>query len=380
MSCPSNIVNALLWCIILASQPVVAQHDVRSQYSVRFDTVSMSSLRPAWSGPLLLSSDPRSGKQLLGRFGNQSVSVSLQDLPAHTMVKVEFEIAVIGSWDGEQDKDRLRVVVDGRDTLLNATFSNTAYRQSYPDPAGTAAHRQRTGAHSQNTLGFKFVEKDVYNGSLDATYGMTVFVSHTSDSMRIQFEGILSDMRPGIENESWALQSVDVQCIETTAKALFKIPRADTTFSDDVFPGIVPTSIAVHDLRLPIVVVECLSCRSGCDAVSIAVYTNGTAAAWKQQTHFGVPAATFDLTLDELRGVENAVTQCLRDDAIRKHLAAVVERAGSRLPNDRDCTLSFGLGEDYFTCLIQKQNPPSLESLRSHLRKIFEQHGWTGGP
>lgn len=380
MGSPSNIANAVLWCIIIASQPVVAQLDVRSHYSVRFDTVSMSTLRPTWSGPLLLSRDPRSGKQLLGRFGDQVVSASLRDLPAHTMVQLAFEVVMIGSWDGEQDNDRFRVVVDGRDTVLNATFSNTAYRQSYPDPAGTATHRQRTGAQSQNVLGFKFVERDVYNGSLDATYVIALFVPHSSDSIRIQFTGILRDMRPGIENESWALQSVDVQCIETTAKALFKTPRADTTFADDVFPGIAPSSEVVHVLRLPLAVVECLPCDRGCDAVSIAVYTDGTAAGWNKKVHGGEPAMAFDLNMDEVRSVEKAVAQCLRDTTVRNHLASVIERANSRPLYVRDCTLTIGLGDDLFTCRIQNQNPATLERLRGLLREIFEQHGWTGGP
>jgi len=365
---------------MVASQPVVAQLDVRSHYSVRFDTVSVSSLRPAWSGPLLLTRDHRSGKQLLGRFGGQAVSASLRDLPAHTMVQVAFEVAVIGSWDGEHDKDRLRVVVDERDTVLNATFSNTAYRQSYPDPAGIATHRQRTGARSQNTLGFKFVEKDVYNGSLDATYAVTVFVPHTSDTISIQFEGILRDVRPGIENESWALLSVDIQCIDTTAKALFEVSRADTTFADDVFPGIAPSSDAVHALRLPLAVVECLPCDRGCDAVSIVVYTDGTAATWKKKLHGGEPTMAFDLNTDEVRRVETAVAQCLRDTAVHKHLASVIDPSDSQFQDVRECTLTIGLGEEVFTCRIQKQNPPTLENLRSILREIFERHGWTGGP
>lgn len=380
MSSPSNIVNAVLWCIMVVSSGAIAQVDVRSHYSVRFDTASIALLRTAWNGPLLLTRDPDSDKQVLGRFGSQSVSVVLRELPAHTLVNVSFEVAVIGSWDGDQDRDRLRVVVDGRDTVLNATFSNTTYRQSYPDRIGAATHRQRTGAFRQNTLGFKFVERDVYNGSLDATYLVNEFVPHTSDSVRIDVEGILRDLRPGIENESWALISFDVTCLSTSAKMLHKVPGIDTSFADDVFPGVTLSSEIVHDLRLPIAVLECAQCVRGCDAVSVAVYTDRTAAAWKKRIHRGEPTMAFELTSQEFLQIDKAIRICLADSVVRKHLSSVIYPADNYRDDRRDCTITIGLGEEAFTCSVQRKNPESLENLRLILREAFERHGWTGGP
>lgn len=383
MSSTSNIVNAALWYIMVlmaVREPIGAQPLVQSLYSVRFDTVDVASLRKQWSGPLQLSRDPVSGKQVFGRFGDQSVSLVLRELPPHTMVNIAFELAVIGSWDGEQDKDRMRVLVDGRDTVLYSSFSNTTYRQSYPDRVGVAVHRQRTGVQRQNTLGFRFVEKDVYNGSLDATYVISSFIRHSADTLRVDVQGILRDLRPGIENESWALLSFDVGYVTAPTRGLHKVPGIDTSFAEDVFPGIVPSSDIVHALRIPLAVIECQPCAVGCAAVSIAVYTDGTAAAWKKPFHGREPAMAFDLTSEETQQVERAVQRCLGDTLVREHLVTVIDQAQSIPSNQRNCTITLGVGEQAFTCIVHEWGTGSLEELRQFLGVIFERHGWTGGP
>jgi hypothetical protein len=383
MSSTSNIVNAALWCIMVlmvVCEPVGAQPLVRSHYSVRFDTVDMALLRKHWSGPLQLTRDPASERQVFGRYGDQTVSLVLRGLPPHTMVNVAFELAVIGSWDGEQDKDRMRVMVDGRDTVLYATFSNTTYRQSYPDRVGVAIHRQRTGVQRQNTLGFRFVEKDVYNGSLDATYVISSFIRHSADTLRVDVQGILRDLRPGIENESWALLSFDVGYVTATTQGLHKVPGVDTSFSEDVFPGIVPSSDIVHALRIPLAVIECAPCAQGCAAASIAVYTDGTAAAWRKPFHGGEPAMAFDLTTEEIQLVDSAVQRCRRDTTLGKHLITVIGRSQDLRPDQRNCTISLGVGENAFTCILHEWETGSLSELRQLLSTLFARHGWTGGP
>lgn len=274
----------------------------------------------------------------------------------------------------------MRVMVDGRDTVLYATFSNTTYRQSYPDRVGVAVHRQRTGVHKQNTLGFKFVEKDVYNGSLDATYVISSFIRHSADTLRVDVQGILRDLRPGIENESWALLSFDVGVVTATTDGLHKVPQIDTSFSEDVFPGIVPSSDIVHALRIPLIVIECQPCAIGCSAVSIAVYTDGTAAAWKKPFHGREPALAFDLTVEEAQQVERAVERCLGDTLVREHLVTVIDQAQDRHPEQRNCTITLGVGEQAFTCIVHDWGTGSLEELHQLLRVVFERHGWTDGP
>jgi len=373
-------VNAVLWCIIVVSTHAFAQEPTHSIYSVLFDTVRIADVRATWSGPVVLTREPSTGKQVLGRFGSTSIALVLKQLPPHDFVHVSFDVAVIGSWDGVQDGDRLCVLVDGRDTVLYSSFSNTTYRQSYPDRFGAALHRQRTGARSQNSLGFTFVEPGVYNGRLDATYNVHAFVPHTADSTRIQLEGFLRDLRPGIDNESWALLSFYVECVSSPAKKLMRTPGIDTSFADDVFPGIIPTSDAVHALRIPLLIIECAPCNPGCEPVSFAVYTDGTAAAWKKRFHAREPNIAFELTSDEYKYIEQSVSNCLQDSSVRKHLVSVIERAGSEQGKHRDCSVVLGVGTEAFSCMLRETNPALLENLRQYLRNVFEQHGWNDGP
>lgn len=54
-----------------------------------------------WSNPS--TAETPSGRGFLGRFGNDTVTLRLTDLPAHTEVTVAFDLYIIQSWDGSQE-------------------------------------------------------------------------------------------------------------------------------------------------------------------------------------------------------------------------------------------------------------------------------------
>jgi hypothetical protein len=64
-------------------------------YSNDFESVA----GPEWSVQTK-SVTPLEGRKFLGEFGNETVSVTLTNLPAHTNLHVSFDLILLRSWDG----------------------------------------------------------------------------------------------------------------------------------------------------------------------------------------------------------------------------------------------------------------------------------------
>jgi subtilisin-like proprotein convertase family protein len=86
------------------------------------------------------SHSPNGNRAFLGRFGNDSVSLNLPNLPTHDWIEVEFDLFVIDTWDGNASAggngpDYWELRADGGQQL-RTTFSNfdPPYDyQFYPD-------------------------------------------------------------------------------------------------------------------------------------------------------------------------------------------------------------------------------------------------------
>jgi hypothetical protein len=286
---------------------------------------------------------------------------------------------VIGSWDGVVDNDRLRIVVDGTDTLLHASFSNTVYRQSYPDDVGKGVHRQRSEARRQNTLGFRFVEPGIYAGPLDATYHIMVANDHRADSITITFEGILKDLRKGIDNESWALRGVEVKTRRPPAlyHRAIMVPSAPS-FEEDAFPGIVTTAPVLHELRVPVVVIECPSCGPSCESFSLSVFADRTVARWAGYPRRGEPTAVITLQPSEYDTVEALVQQCLHDSLAYRYVVSTMQ--GSSATPQRQCEVLLGIAGEARTVVVRDDPPASMQALTSTLRMLFTRYGWNNVP
>ncbi|MFZ0546708.1 MAG: LamG-like jellyroll fold domain-containing protein [Candidatus Promineifilaceae bacterium] len=92
-----------------------------------------------WSNGTI-SSATREGAttHYLGNFGNQTVTLALDNLPTHDTVSIAFDLYVLGSWDGNNTETGPDIWQWGHDgiSLLNTTFSNqpdtSPNYQSYP--------------------------------------------------------------------------------------------------------------------------------------------------------------------------------------------------------------------------------------------------------
>lgn len=176
---------------------------------------------PEWSRPVISASP--NGTKMLGEFGNETITLTLDDLPDHTQVLLTFDLYILRSWDGNKTNwpeglvagaytvapeavigpDRWKLAADGVD-LLDTTFSNFTgwdmygFYQSYPDNYPQGQHPPMTGARETGTLGY---------GKQDATYRLSFVIEHTGPSLVLEFTG--SGLQ-GLEDESWALGNVNV--------------------------------------------------------------------------------------------------------------------------------------------------------------------------
>jgi hypothetical protein len=76
-----------------------------------------------WS-PTTAGTTPN-GRKFLGQFGNETVSLTLTDLPLHGALRVSFDLFIIQSWDGlgSSPVDQWGIRVDGAPLILT-NFSN----------------------------------------------------------------------------------------------------------------------------------------------------------------------------------------------------------------------------------------------------------------
>lgn len=158
---------------------------------------------------------PQGQRSFLGAFDNTNVAFTVSNLPPHAAVIVNFDLLVIGSWDGNSTTDGpdlFEVNVAGGRKLVHATFNNAPQNslqdgQSYPDVYEGAIHPARYGASETNTLGF----------GLDTVYKQSCTFTHSSDTLVLNFLG------SGLgDQETWGVDNVEVRIIPLAAPPYLK--------------------------------------------------------------------------------------------------------------------------------------------------------------
>lgn len=192
------------------------------------------------------SSNPKTGKYL-GKIvnnekGNQQAVLSLDNMPAHSYVTVEFDFFVFGTWDGNGKSyndlpldnpdwydancsDILKITAEGN-ILVHTSFSNhdvSFYRyQSYPGTYPQDSYRAGTGAVEVNTLGMNWnldwLKDKVADARLikDATYHFKLTFPSTSSWTDIVFQTFNTDSTYNAEawinntDEWWGIDNISV--------------------------------------------------------------------------------------------------------------------------------------------------------------------------
>jgi hypothetical protein len=196
-----------------------------------------SSTNPPGSGvlppPPVSNTDSTNGTQrFLGEFGgprigqpgdpgynhtrvDQTIRLTLNNLPPHTALRVSFDLLVLKSWDGNSPMygpDHWSLSVAGGPVLLDTTFSNNhkvnkdGSYQNYPQLEAMP----RTGAAQTNTLGYRFFGDSIY--PLEFTF------PHSGSALKLDFHSSLFEGK-GLADESWGLDDVRIAIAPHPASA-----------------------------------------------------------------------------------------------------------------------------------------------------------------
>jgi hypothetical protein len=158
------------------------------------------------------------GDTLLGFYNNEEISVSLYDLPAHNLLKVEVELLVHDSWDGNPDDgvggpDFWYMKIDNEE-IFRTTFSNSpceslfCIRQSYPNDY-FRQNFPKAGAIQTNLPGLC-----IFGAFQNFTtkYSVSRMVKHTADSVKITLgDELLQINSPDpLCDESWSVGKIEL--------------------------------------------------------------------------------------------------------------------------------------------------------------------------
>ncbi|MFZ4796122.1 MAG: PKD domain-containing protein [Bacteroidia bacterium] len=192
-------------------------------YSANYSNNFESAIGSAWTFPANVANNTPTvqsynGTNVLGYLTNQQAVYTQTGLAAHDYVKIEFDLYLHDSWDGNSTdiisgsligKDIWKMDVNGS-SIINTTFSNFSYRtQAYPGNIA-AVNPNGTDAVS-NTLPTACNHN---GGALSSVYHITKIIPHTTGSLNVVLEAM------GLEelcNESWSIDNMDIQIGTNTA-------------------------------------------------------------------------------------------------------------------------------------------------------------------
>lgn len=161
------------------------------------------------------STTPLNIRRFLGEFNNDFVYLSLNSLPAHTVITVTFDLFIIRSWDGNTTEYKGGPVgpdiwdlqlLGGITPLLHTSFSNwdtLGFYQAYPDSYPDGNYFARTGATENNSLGYTNSVGEI----MDSVYHLSFTFPHSSNDLTFIFS---SYGLQEIFDESWGLDNVSV--------------------------------------------------------------------------------------------------------------------------------------------------------------------------
>jgi len=153
---------------------------------------------------------PAGGQRFLGEFTNETVSLTLKDLPEHGWVRLTFDLYLIRTWDGnhaEWGPDVWRVGLRDGATLLHTTFGYDAVpgKQAFPGDHPISESDMETGAAKTDALGYVYSRTRT---PADAVYKLTFLFPHTGKTLQLDFEARGNAV--GLADEAWGLDNVQV--------------------------------------------------------------------------------------------------------------------------------------------------------------------------
>jgi len=165
------------------------------------------------------------GSNVLGNYNASGFDLTLNDLPAHDLIDISFDLYIHDSWEGNQQfndnengPDIWQLKIDGK-TFINTTFSNLdctpgyfCSPQSYPADYPNNNGNPKNGASRTDLPGF-CSQIDKPNGT--TLYKIHKRIGHKESTLLIQcldklIQKNVSDPKC---DESWSVDNIKVKVI-----------------------------------------------------------------------------------------------------------------------------------------------------------------------
>jgi hypothetical protein len=165
------------------------------------------------------------GTAVLGTYNNSYFKLALNNLPAHDLITISFDLYIHDTWDGNKTSpdgpDIWQMFVDGNG-YVSATFSNDACAggggifcapQSYPMDYPNSYNNPKTGAYRTDLPGFCSM-KGVPNETTQ--YKITKTFRHSNSTLVLEcMDKLVQTNAPDPKcDESWSVDNINVQAIK----------------------------------------------------------------------------------------------------------------------------------------------------------------------
>lgn len=216
-----------LCALLLAGLPAAQASTQAYSHDFQWDVGAAAPVE--WSMGTIQSAplpDYAGWRRFLGEFVNDTVTLSLADLSAHSFVTLSFDLYLIRSWDGlatDYGQDFFGVNA-GANSLFLSSFSNghTAGQSFCGSECvpGQNAYAPMTGAAERYSLGYSFGNWQPDSGktapeAMDSVYRLSFTFAHAASDLQLTFfgQGLSMDNSAGYPDESWGLDNVSVHLL-----------------------------------------------------------------------------------------------------------------------------------------------------------------------
>jgi hypothetical protein len=210
----NKFILPFLLCVLLINSCAKSTDSLIEVYSNDFEDKNLSNITNGTISSF-------NGSQVLGNYNNGEFSLLIDDLPAHDIIEVSFDLYIHDSWEGVQlgnGPDIWQMLVDNN-TFINTTFANFdcisgnfCPPQSYPQNYPSQSNNPKSGASRTDLPGFC-----AETGKADGTtlYKIHKSISHTKSSITLRCldrlkQANVNDPRC---DESWSVDNITIKAI-----------------------------------------------------------------------------------------------------------------------------------------------------------------------